>query len=345
MKNQENLNILSRRLIKIYHNTFVSVVVPVKNEEGYISYCIESLIKQDFPPNSYEIIVVDNGSTDNTLTILKQYTNVKNLSVHAYGGNTIASVRNFGAQKAKGEVIAFIDGDCIAPPNWLNLGCRLLFSDDLIGCVGFTAAIPELSATWVEKARFSISSTSKYTGIKNVEWLSTFNILVRAGLFREVGGFNETLVTCEDVELGHKIGKISRLLISDEIRVVHLDESKSIKQLFFKEYWRGINNLKEFYLASDKTKSMLSVFIPFFYICIPIIITTLLILFCLKNNLFWNSVLLLTSCVFVFVPMLHTIKKMSKWPGLKMFFQTSFISAIYLIARGLAVLSIGRKNG
>lgn len=94
----------------------ISVVIPARNEEDNISYAVKSIIQQDFPQQNYEIIVVDNASSDRTA-----------IKAIAAGASVIYEPRvgtNFarltGVEKAQGDIIAFLDADNIAPAHWLK---------------------------------------------------------------------------------------------------------------------------------------------------------------------------------------------------------------------------------
>jgi len=93
----------------------ISFVIPAYNEEKYLKECLESIIK--YGPQDAEIIVVDNNSTDNTAKIANKFSRVK-LLYEATRGTTHA--RQKGLENANGDLIAFIDADCIITPNWLS---------------------------------------------------------------------------------------------------------------------------------------------------------------------------------------------------------------------------------
>lgn len=97
--------------------TFISVVVPFYNAEKYIEDCIESLISQDFPADNYELIFIDNNSTDSSVDIVKRYPLVTLISENKQSPYV---ARNSGAKQATGSIIAFTDPDCIAFPDWLT---------------------------------------------------------------------------------------------------------------------------------------------------------------------------------------------------------------------------------
>lgn len=94
----------------------VSVVVVTKNEERHIANCLESLVRQDYPSDKYEVIVVDAGSTDRTQEIAGKYP-VK-LIIDDYG--TLGHQRNTAIENSHGKYVVFTDADCIADVSWLT---------------------------------------------------------------------------------------------------------------------------------------------------------------------------------------------------------------------------------
>ena len=106
----------------------ISVVVAARNEEKDIEKCLLSLLKQTYPTNRYEIIIVDDGSTDKTASIVKSFSerfaNIHLLSLmfdseHKIGRKPIALAK--GIAQASGEIILTTDADCIVPPQWIEI--------------------------------------------------------------------------------------------------------------------------------------------------------------------------------------------------------------------------------
>lgn len=96
---------------------FFSVIVPTYNRKTFVIKCVQSLLEQKFPKDKYEIIVIDNNSTDGTRQALKNYS-INLLLEKKRSGD---AARNKGIKKAKGKWLVFTDSDCVASKNWLSL--------------------------------------------------------------------------------------------------------------------------------------------------------------------------------------------------------------------------------
>src|SRR3989344_1251808 len=100
-----------------------SVIIPALNEAKYIETSIQALLKQDVQKKNFEIIVVDNGSTDKTKEIAKRAGADKIITEKQKGTNI---ARQRGIEKSEGDILAFLDADCIPPPDWLRKIEKLL---------------------------------------------------------------------------------------------------------------------------------------------------------------------------------------------------------------------------
>jgi glycosyltransferase involved in cell wall biosynthesis len=94
----------------------ISVVVPAYNEEENIAACLESLQRQTLPRSEYEIIVVDGNSKDRTRELAAPLADL----VFIQTSRRVGGARNDGAMRAKGEILATTDADCVPPPDWLE---------------------------------------------------------------------------------------------------------------------------------------------------------------------------------------------------------------------------------
>jgi len=134
-----------RKKLKMFSDSelpFISVIIPARNEEHTIRNCVESVYKNIYPKNQFEIIVVNDRSEDNTADILeeckKEVSNLKIVSItestknHNLKGKPGALQK--GAEAASGEIFLFTDADCIVGNNWLNK-IVAAFSDKNVGIV------------------------------------------------------------------------------------------------------------------------------------------------------------------------------------------------------------------
>ena len=105
-----------------------SIIIPAYNAEAYLQRCLDSILSQDF--NDYEVIVIDDGSTDGTSNILGQYPQVKVITQSNHGMST---ARNRGLEVAQGDYILFVDSDDRLCPNALAVLAPHLQGEDIIG--------------------------------------------------------------------------------------------------------------------------------------------------------------------------------------------------------------------
>lgn len=169
------------------HYPAVSVIVPVKNGAKTIDKLLAALQKQDYPQEKTQVIVVDNGSQDETIEIIKKYPFVleyENKMSSSY------AARNRGLSVAGGEVIAFTDADCIPVENWLSNGVRALRerkADMAGGRIEFIFSTQKATAEIFD----SLNSLRNDSFIQNKLGAVTANLFVRADVFGKMGRFPE----------------------------------------------------------------------------------------------------------------------------------------------------------
>lgn len=236
----------------------VTFVIPVLNAEATLGACLDAILATEARGDRREILVLDNGCTDRTVAIAEE----RGVRVIRGTGLTIAAVRNLGGRLASGEVIAFVDSDCLIAPDWSEHGLRH-FVDPAVGAVGAPTEIPD-DATWVQRAwrlhRHRKSSSGR------VEWLPTENLLVRRSAFEDIGGFNEALVTCEDVDFCYRLGSRYSIISDPALRSIHLGEAPTLLRFFRKEAWRGRGNLAGFRAHGFHVGELPSVLLPLYYL-------------------------------------------------------------------------------
>lgn len=192
----------------------ISVIIPVYNSAKFIEGCLKSILSQSF--TDFEIIVVNDGSTDNSLEVLDKYRKDIILVDKANGG--VSSARNAGLSKAKGLYIAFIDSDDSWHKDKLKIQYDLLESrKELLACCTLNILAPfDQKVDWPDCEAFEVESQ----GLEEIfayPYLGTSSFMVRTNVVSTIGGFDESLRTAEDIDLYLKIanlGKIGRINLS-----------------------------------------------------------------------------------------------------------------------------------
>lgn len=180
----------------------VSIIIPVRNRPEEIRACLQSLAKLHYPPEKLEILVVDDCSTDATPDVIREFP----VTLLAMEHHRQASFcRNAAARHARHDILAFIDSDCEADPDWL-LALTPAFREDSLAAVG--GMIDSYHTTnhldRYEKVQSSlmVSSCHKRSGeADRFFYVPSCNFLIRRERFLQLGGFRNHLHVGEDVDL------------------------------------------------------------------------------------------------------------------------------------------------
>ena len=209
------------------HFPFVTVVVPVRNGEAMIGDTIESLLAGDYPEDRREILVVDNGSTDGTAEEIKRHP-VRYLHEEQPG---VSNARNRGIAEGRGEIYAFIDGDCLADPQWLTELIRPFTEDFEVGCVAGELHHAAASTAAERQSTRMLGRWQQYAVSSNPPYAITANAAYRAEVFDEIGGpFDPRMPRAQDVEMGLRFSERSsrRLVYAENAVVRHRHRSSQI---------------------------------------------------------------------------------------------------------------------
>ena len=181
----------------------ISIVIPVLDRAHELERCLDSIALIDYPREKIQVIVVDDGSRDDSAQVARS----RGAMVVSSGGTRRgpAAARNVGAAQASGELLAFIDSDCSASPGWLA-ELVPLFSDTKIAAVGGMVE-GMCSASAVDRYEAVMSSLSlgcraRFGSVgDDTFYLPSCNLLVRRALFLLVNGFADRMHVGEDVDL------------------------------------------------------------------------------------------------------------------------------------------------
>jgi glycosyltransferase involved in cell wall biosynthesis len=182
----------------------ISVVIPVRNGAATIPRCLECLRAQTWPREDFEVLVIDNGSTDGLEAVAGRHPEVRWLRDE--GGGSY-SARNRGLREARGEVIAFTDADCLPDPSWLERGVAALGRDGA-GVVGgeviwLDPVGRDLNACEIlETIMFGLADIRQLIAERG--FAITANLFTRRDVVARVGPFDAGLRSAGDREWVHR---------------------------------------------------------------------------------------------------------------------------------------------
>ncbi len=214
-----------------------SVIVPAYNASNTIGDCLSALVNQSISMDVYEVIVVDDGSTDRTGEITKRFP-VKYLWQTNHGP---ATARNHGAREAAGEIILFTDSDCVPVNNWIEEMAKPLENSEVVAVKG-AYKTSQKSYT----ARFAqVEFEERFEMLKkadSIDMVDTYSAAFRRNIFWEAGGFDESFPVAnnEDTDLSYKLSRLSyKMVFNPDAIVYHLNHPDSIKKYARLKFWRG----------------------------------------------------------------------------------------------------------
>lgn len=200
---------------------FFSVVIPMHNSARTIRRCLDSLLALDHP--SYEVILVDDGSSDDTPNIARSFDAFRLIELPK-GGPSRA--RNEGIRRARGHLVAFTDSDCVVDRDWLA-ELEKGFTDQNVAGVGGAQRSPvdetEAGKTFQEFMQaigFMTGYLQAGRVMKETDHNPSCNAAYRRDALDKVGGFNESLWPGEDVELDLKLRRLGYKLIFNPAAMV-----------------------------------------------------------------------------------------------------------------------------
>ncbi len=214
------------------HTPEFSIIVPVYNCEQTITACLKSLQEQDH--SAYEIIIVDDGSTDTTAEICAAEQDIQLVQV-SNGGPSRA--RNIGITQAKGRFAAFTDGDCIVEKTWLTELRKGFSRNDVAGVGGNQISPPDDSplARHIQETftilGFATSYMKTVSSMSEISHNPSCNSAYRLSILRDLGGFDESLWPGEDVDLDQRLTRTGHVLIRNPAAVVQHHRPQSLTAL------------------------------------------------------------------------------------------------------------------
>jgi len=310
----------------------VTVIIPCYNEENNISRCLESLEKLDYPTSLVQVIVVDNGSQDRSRMIASQF----RIQLLQKAGGTIGAVRNYGAKFAHGDILAFVDADCVVSTDWIRSFLQYFRDkDNKVGIAG-SPPPPPPEGNLLQHAWFS-HRMEKYIG--EAEYIGSANLIISQSLFNHVGGFDETIPSGEDYDLCTRVIQTGYKVISDyRIKSYHYGYPSTISAFVKREIWHGKGMTVDFKAPLKSRPLMLSLL----YLLCNIFICIFLFFYIIFNNSLFLTLTLTTIGMELFPALLLSFQKTLQRRTATYFPALSTLYFIYGMSRSYSLILIAK---
>lgn len=232
----------------------LSIIVPTYNRKEIFKRSLLSLVEQDYPEDRYEVIVVDDGSSDGTAEmvndLVERYRNLRYIQQHRKGP---ACARNSGIRQANGEIIGFTDDDCILDKDWIRLMVEShKRNPEIITVGGLTEAPYKRPNIMVSQSLSNGAIQISLNGRKEVIFFPTCNVTFKRRIFDKYR-FNEEFLSPggEDLEFFWRLFKGGHRFIWDkDIRVTHYRDD-TLSSFIRQAYIYGRGNLLTQYVHND----------------------------------------------------------------------------------------------
>ncbi|MDG6223388.1 MAG: glycosyltransferase [Candidatus Bathyarchaeota archaeon] len=222
----------------------VSIIVTTLNSAQTLDECLQSIFELDYPKELLEVIVVDGGSTDATIEIAKKYS-VKLV----YSQLNPAAAYNLVLDDAKHEVIGLIDSDAKVEKQWLTKLANLLDDTKIAGASG---TVETWNKNNLVPRVIGYELNYRYRRLpKSVERVATMNLLLKKQIVKKIGGFDETLPTQYDTDIGARLAKEGYTIAFDSEAVCYHFHRPTLGAFFRQQYKYGQNTWK-LYLKHPK---------------------------------------------------------------------------------------------
>lgn len=229
---------------------FITIIMPVRNEEKFISSTMEQLVLQDYPKDRFEIIIADGMSKDQTRMIVQEISmRHPNVRLLDNPGLLPSSGRNVGFKNGKGDIFLVIDGHCYIPDKYLSRNIVECFNKSKVFCLGRPQPLDPPGIDDFQKA-VSLARASKFGHSGNSLIYSNYEgyispvsngAIYKREIFEKIGYLDENFDACEDVEFNYRVEKAGFKAYMSPSLTVKYYPRENLKGLFrqMKRYGMG----------------------------------------------------------------------------------------------------------
>lgn len=220
----------------------ISVIIPTYNTAAKLKECLEGLEKQTYPREQYEIIVVDDGSTDDTKSIIGGF-RVRYCFQENRGP---AAARNRGVEMAQGNIILFTDADCIPSETWIQEMVSPFHNPEIVAVKGVYKT--KQRSLWARFAQIEFNERyNKLLKQEYIDMIDTYSAGFKKEVFLSMGGFDSSFPfpNNEDTDLSYRMSLEGHKMVFNPDAIVwhsgHPDNLKKyVKLKFWRGYWRMV---------------------------------------------------------------------------------------------------------
>ncbi len=218
----------------------VSIIVTTFNSEQTISKCLCSILELEYPKNRLEIIVIDGGSTDSTIDYAKKFP-VKFM----YSQLNPPAAYNLVLKNVKNDIIGLIDSDAKVEKSWLKKLVKHLNGSKVAGASG---TVETWNNNKLVPRVIGYELNYRYSRLPNtVERVATMNLLLKTKYIFEIGGFDETLPTQYDTDIGARLAKAGYKIVFDPSAICFHFHRPTLFAFFKQQYKYGQNTWKLYF--------------------------------------------------------------------------------------------------
>ena len=301
-------------------NRIISFIIPAFNEEKNIANTIAS-INRHVPPNiTYEIIVIDHISSDNTKKLAEENGAV----VLTKSAKTVAELRNYGAAYSSGEIFIFLDADVRLTEQWnhhiTNVIERINSGEKLL--TGSWVSVPD-NKKWIEKYWFEPQQRKTNTHI------NSGHMILSRQIFSDLGGFNGKLETGEDYDISMRAKQQKINVIENHnLKVIHEGYPRTLIDFIKREYWHGKGDALSLGIMLKSKVALLA-----------LLILTLHIIM-LLDIIFLKNYILIIICI-ITITSICILSSFTKFKNetKKIILINAALYYVYFLARGASLLN------
>ena len=261
---------------------FVSIVIPTYSREEHLRKCLLSLAGQTYPQNKFEVIVIDDGSTDNTEAMIGELLHCvrHQLKYFTQENQGVTNARNRGIKESSGSIIGFTSDDVTADPLWIDNAVKHFSNPDVGGVEGIIVATEKMN----------ITPFTHYTESLTPRRFMTANIFYRKSILEGIAGFDkrfslhireDTDIALTVLEKGYQIEFDDKVVIkhpaymSEHWKIFKEAKNGYVEPLLYKKHKKSMNDYKKYNLER-RTLIAIPYFYYGYYLAVPLLLLSII---------------------------------------------------------------------